>query len=212
MRRQVPALYLSTTLFSSSTGTSCIRPVLLFFYPQARQSIPTSARLQCRTLVNTTPLLSKKGGKQDTKRNVAQAITTSEAAANDPYDFSTLQEDIARAVQRLRDEVAKVRTSGKVGVESVGALRVTLKNAAGGAAGGEGGSRGDKSKGRGKRGGAEKEGSAGQETVKLEELAQVLQRGRMVVLIVGEAEVGSTLVSLFSMLGLGERLCDSLFK
>ena len=129
----------------------------------------------------------KQGVKQNAKRNIAQAITTSAAAANDPYDFTTLEKDIADGAQRLRDELTKIRVGGHVGVESVGALRVVLKDLGGRH---EAVPTVDKHKGRGKHAVGEKKGGS-DESIRLEELAQVLQRGRTLVLMVGEAEVSS---------------------
>ena len=146
-----------------------------------------SLRIHSQTFSSSAFWQSKQGGKQDTKRNVAQAIKTSEAASNDPYDFTTLEENITNATQRLRDELTKIRVGGRVGVESVSSLRVSLTGRGGKS---EAGSRVDKLKGRGKNGVGNTQGGR-DETLRLEELAQVMQRGRTLVLMVGEEEVSS---------------------
>ena len=141
---------------------------------------------------------SKQGGKQDTKRNVAQAITTSKAAGHDPYDFTSLEENIANVTQRLRDELTKIRLGGRVGVESVSGLRVSLQGLGGGS---EAGLKVDKLKGRGKNGAGDKRGGR-DETLRLEELAQVMQRGRTLVLMVGEMEVSSLRLCRLARVGI----------
>ena len=160
---------------------------LLAVIPSTVRLRTHSPRIHSQAFSSSAFWQSKQGGKQDTKRNIAQAITTSEAAGNDPYDFTTLEENIANVTQRLRDELVKIRVGGRVGVESVGELRVSLKGPGGGS---EAGPRVDKHKGRGKNGVGDKQGGR-DETLRLEELAQVMQRGRTLILMVGEEEVSS---------------------
>ncbi|MCJ1302324.1 Heat shock protein ssb1, partial [Hypocenomyce scalaris] len=119
------------------------------------------------TKAMSTPLL-KHGGKQESKRNVT--LATERTKDVDPFDFSELESGIQKALERLKDELGKLRAGGRFNPEVVEALRVELRN-----------------------------GEA-KETVRLRDLAQVLPRGgRTVVVLVGEGEhtqpIKSTILS-----------------
>ncbi|MCJ1435884.1 hypothetical protein MMC27_005260 [Xylographa pallens] len=75
---------------------------------------------------STTPLLLKKGQRDEPKRTVEKATARSEAADNDPYDFSALDAGIARALERLADELAKLKPGGRFNPDALEALRVSL--------------------------------------------------------------------------------------
>ena len=124
--------------------------------PQPFQRPPPS-HTSTRTLT-TSPALLKHGGKQESKRNVT--LATERTKDVDPFDFSELESGIQKALERLKDELGKLRAGGRFNPEVVEALRVELRN-----------------------------GEA-KETVRLRDLAQVLPRGgRTVVVLVGEGEV-----------------------
>ncbi|MCJ1380827.1 hypothetical protein MMC17_003936 [Xylographa soralifera] len=75
---------------------------------------------------STTPLLLKKGQRDEPKRTVEKATARSEAADNDPYDFSALEAGIDRALERLNDELSKLKPGGRFNPDMLEALRVSL--------------------------------------------------------------------------------------
>lgn len=85
---------------------------------------------QCTTLSNrrlfsTTPSLLKKGGKAARDESKAQASSQKDAApAEDPNDFSALEADIAAAVERVKDDLSKLRAGGRFNHEVLENLRV----------------------------------------------------------------------------------------
>lgn len=91
----------------------------------------------------------------------------------DPSDFSVLEANIETIVAGLRDNVKRIKPGG-VDVEAVGEVRVTLKK--------PGGSSSSSSS-------SDKGGKGARDVVKVGELAQVVPRGRVLVLLVGEKEV-----------------------
>jgi hypothetical protein len=81
-----------------------------------------------RRTFTTTPHLLKKGGKaaRDESKSQQQASSSKGAAApaDDPNDFSTLEADIATAVERLKDDLSKLRAGGRFNPELLENLRV----------------------------------------------------------------------------------------
>ncbi|KAI9734373.1 MAG: hypothetical protein M1834_002479 [Cirrosporium novae-zelandiae] len=156
-----------------------------------------------RTFSTTLPLL-KHGGKQNQKHNIAHAESVLASSSSpssskssskssstpekfDPLDFSILQAEIDRAVEKLKDELKDLRGGGRVTPEVLGRLMVRLKTGptAAAAAAGEGkaGKKGKSGKGAGEGAGGKEEG------VRLGSIAQVVPRGgRGIVVLVGEAE------------------------
>jgi ribosome recycling factor len=98
----------------------------------------------------------KKGGKA--AREEKPASSSKSAASDDPYDFSTLEADIASAIDRLKNDLSKLRAGGRFNPEVLENLRVQpdKKNP---------------------------------QTVKLNDLAQVIPKGRTVQILVGEQDV-----------------------
>ena len=100
------------------------------------------------------------------------------AGNDDARDFSAFQAEIDKASEHLKSELSKLKAGG-LDLEAIEALRVNLgagKGDAGtGPAGGKGRGKGD-GKGKG-------------EVVKVGDVAQVVPRGRMVVIMVGEKDV-----------------------
>ncbi|KAK5130668.1 hypothetical protein LTR16_001373 [Cryomyces antarcticus] len=78
-------------------------------------------------------------------------------AADDPFDFSVLESDIAKVHERLQHELKKLRLGGRFNPEVLEALRVHLVK-------------------------------GGKESVRLGDVAQVIPKGRVVQLVVGEKD------------------------
>lgn len=75
---------------------------------------------------STTPNLSKKGGKaaREEKASAQKDSGSAAATAEDPSDFSALEADIAAAVERLKDDLSKLRAGGRFNPEVLENLRV----------------------------------------------------------------------------------------
>lgn len=113
----------------------------------------------------TSPPLLKKGAKaaRSEKQQASSSSSAKDTAAtsDDPSDFSALEADIASAVERLKDDLSKLRAGGRFNPEVLENLRVQPdKSAAGGNA-----------------------------TVKLSDVAQVIPKGPVVHILVGEKDV-----------------------
>ena len=76
--------------------------------------------------LSTTPSLLKKGQRDEPKRTVEKATARSEAADNDPYDFSGLEAGIDRALERLTEDLSKLKPGGRFNPDTLEALRVSL--------------------------------------------------------------------------------------
>ncbi|KLJ10903.1 ribosome recycling factor [Blastomyces silverae] len=117
---------------------------------------------------STTSHLSKKKDKGNKASRTSDSGSGSGAAegagldGDDPFGFTQLENDIAGAVQRLKDDISKLRAGGRFNPEAIETLRVAV-------------SMGD--------------GKGSKETVKLGELAQVIPKGgRMLTILVGEED------------------------
>lgn len=104
---------------------------------------------------STTQCLLKKGAKA--AREEKQAASSKSEAADDPFDFTTLEADIAAAIERLKNDLSKLRVGGRFNPEVLENLRVQP----------------DKNS---------------NQTVKLNDLAQVIPKGRTVQILVGEKD------------------------
>ncbi|KAL9018989.1 MAG: hypothetical protein Q9185_003731 [Variospora sp. 1 TL-2023] len=161
----------SIRTYSSRLGAIPLCPQChsaLFPSASPLHSVPTTA--QQRHPFTTTPWpLSKHGGKKASKNTVSVNAqkTSSLDDSTDPNDFSALEANIEKIVTGLRDDVRRIKPGG-VDVEAVGEIRVALKKAGGSAV----------------KGGKERR----KDMVKVGELAQVVPRGRVLVLLVGEKE------------------------
>ncbi|GAB7348811.1 hypothetical protein MBLNU459_g7527t2 [Dothideomycetes sp. NU459] len=123
----------------------------------------------------SSPGLGKKGGKaareasrssDNSSKSSSGAAATAPAAsadAEDPFDFSALEADLARSVERLKADLSKLRAGGRFNPDVLEALRVTL-------------------------GKSKNEGGGGGGVVKLGDVAQVVPKGRTVQVLVGETE------------------------
>lgn len=93
----------------------------------------------------------------------------------DPFDFTALHDSIADALNRLRNDLAKLQRGVRIQPEAIERLPVQLKYA------GDPNAKG--------KGGKEKQ----TETVKVEDLATVvIKGGRTIVVMVGEESVRSS--------------------
>lgn len=66
--------------------------------------------------------MSKKGGKAS--RDERNASDKTQAASDDPFDFSGLESDIANAIERLKSDLSKLRAGGRFNPEVLENLRV----------------------------------------------------------------------------------------
>ena len=164
------------------------RRALHLHHPSAPlASTLTPPPLHHRQFSSTCPSLKKGGNekrKTDTSPNSTNSSTGAAAAADniDPFDTSELETSIQKAIERLRDDLSKLRVGGQFNPEAMEGFRVRL--------GGKGG------KGSGESG----------VSVRLGEVAQVLpRRKRSVVVVVAEKEVRSGFACLsISVALLGE--------
>ncbi|KAI4118331.1 MAG: hypothetical protein LQ345_001593 [Seirophora villosa] len=128
---------------------------------------------QRHSFITTPPRLSRQGGKKASKDTVSvNAHKTSSLNDANPSDFSALEANIETIVAGLRDNVKRIKPGG-VDVEAVGDVRVTLKKPGGGSSSSSS---------------SDKGGKGARDVVKVGELAQVVPRGRVLVLLVGEKE------------------------
>ena len=156
-------------------------PPLSILYTINRSFRPSVCR-HCLTArqISTSPLLLKKGGgKQEQKRTVGiNADKTSALGKDDALNFSDFQHAIDKATSHLKTQLSKLRTGG-VDLEAIESLNVDLSAPSGG--GGQG------PKKDGSRSGKKSE----ENIVRLGDIAQVVPKGRTVVVIVGEKDVTS---------------------
>ena len=165
------------------------RTLRLNFFRSSIYSIPAplvaSYSGAHRGLSTTTALLKKGGGKQEQKRTVKINSAKTEGR-DDASDFSDYRHEIGKATDFLKNELSKLRAGG-LDLDAIEALNVNVGSSGGG---GGGGSKKDSSRSGGKGKG---------DTVKLGDVAQVVPRGRIVVIMVGEKEVCSILRSIASL-------------
>jgi len=128
-----------------------------------------------RELSTTAPLLKKGGGKHEQKRTV-EISSAKTASKDDAHDFSGFQHEIDKATDYLKSELSKLRAGG-LDLVAIEALRVNLGTSGGGGGGGP------------KKDGA-RSGTKGKvDMARLGDVAQVVPRGRIVIIMVGEKEV-----------------------
>ncbi|KAF1977642.1 ribosome recycling factor [Bimuria novae-zelandiae CBS 107.79] len=147
-----------------SSNSPLLTSTRAFASPQ-RKFFP---RTTCgRRTFTTTPTLHKKAGKAnkahartDSSPPISKAGTST--ATDDAYDLSTVEAEILKAIEQLTHRLSQLRGGGRLAPEVVEGLKVQL-----GSTGKDGG---------------------GKETVRLGDVAQVVPRGRVLNVIVGEAE------------------------
>ncbi|KAL8922174.1 MAG: hypothetical protein Q9172_003676 [Xanthocarpia lactea] len=173
-----------SSILSTLTHTSFRRP---FDHPSTLLCIgchstlrPPPVQPQRKSFTTTPHLLKKQGGKGVSKNTVA--VNASKTANDDahPTDFTALETQISVIIENLREEVRNIKAGG-VNVEAVEDARVVLKSSGGGDAGVKGA--------KGKIGGNGPKGvGGGKEIVQVKDLCQIVPRGRLLVLMVGEKE------------------------
>ncbi|KAL1960763.1 hypothetical protein VTO42DRAFT_6593 [Malbranchea cinnamomea] len=84
-------------------------------------TIPCVEKYNSRSFSTTLPLSKKKKHKSDNDSNAAAS-----PSAEDPFDFSSLEETIKNAVEKFRAEVSKLRAGGRLNPEVLESLRVTV--------------------------------------------------------------------------------------
>ena len=89
--------------------------------PLTSQPLPPNSN-SIRTL-STTPTLFKKGGKQESKRTAT--LNAEKTAGLDPFDFSDYEAAVARAHERLRNDLGKIKAGGR-DPEAIEKVRVRL--------------------------------------------------------------------------------------
>ena len=116
--------------------------------------------------LTTTSLLSKRGGKQESKRTVS--LNAAKTQSVDPFDLSDYKAAVSRAQEHLKSELVKVKAGGR-NPSVVEDARVRLISK---------GKEDGKGNERGKR-----------DSVRLGDIASVVKRGRNLAILVGEKEV-----------------------
>ena len=120
-----------------------------------------------RPFSSSTILLKKAG-----KANKAHALSDSTPPVNDlsgststdeAYDMSGLEARILKAIERLTHELSQLRSGGRLNPELVESLKVTIGT-----------------------------GREGKETVRLGDIAQVVPKGRLLNVMVGDETVSFT--------------------
>ncbi|KAB8305046.1 hypothetical protein EYC80_004350 [Monilinia laxa] len=107
-----------------------LRPLLRL--PSSHQTTPHH-----RTLSSSSPLsfhssptlLKKKEKNKSSSSSSSNASEESSSAAeeNDPFDFSTLQAGIDKSLEKLKNDLGKLRTGGRFNPEILEGLRVKLE-------------------------------------------------------------------------------------
>ena len=69
----------------------------------------------------------KSEAKEKIKEKIAPASKSNTLAeSDDPYDFSSLNEKIEKSHEKLKDDLAKLRTGGRFNPEALESIRVSL--------------------------------------------------------------------------------------
>ncbi|TVY65536.1 Ribosome-recycling factor [Lachnellula suecica] len=106
-----------------------------------------------RTLSHSPPLLKKKS-KVDRER---EETARTDISTDNPFDFGDLEKGIEKAIEKLKNDLSKLRTGGRFNPEVLENLRVGIKG-------------------------------EGKKMERLGDLAQVLPKGRVVMVLVGEKD------------------------
>ncbi|KAL9110054.1 MAG: hypothetical protein Q9227_005393 [Pyrenula ochraceoflavens] len=154
-------------------------------------AMTTSTPLLLHRQFTTTPSLSKKGGKPkpsastknverdlspSTRASASEHVKPAQGDADDPHNFSEMESKIAQAIERYKQELMKIRTGMRPSAEIFERIPIVLRRNVG-----EGG------------------GKKVEETVRLEDVATVVVKGRGVSVVVNDAEhYKSILTSLSS--------------
>ncbi|KAH8592103.1 ribosome recycling factor-domain-containing protein [Bisporella sp. PMI_857] len=107
-------------------STSTIERQLIF--RAAPQSLLTTTKPpQCRPF-SASPFHLKKQGKEKSQQKASKASEPPEAetGADDPFDFSTLEAGIEKVLEKLKNDLSKLRTGGRFNPELLENVRVQL--------------------------------------------------------------------------------------
>lgn len=99
-----------------STRASLSRPLFRQHFPQV---------LATRRTFSRSPLVQKKKGRAEREKE-AEAAEKSSNVIEDPFDFSILQSGIEKSLERLKNDLSKLRTGGRFNPEALENLRVHL--------------------------------------------------------------------------------------
>ncbi|KAM0722314.1 hypothetical protein Q7P37_001755 [Cladosporium fusiforme] len=99
----------------NSSYTTCLRTP-----PQPRSQQPQPHR----TFTSTRTLLKKGAKAAREEKRAAQPASSPNGASEDPSDFTALEADIAAAIERLKDDLSKLRAGGRFNPEVLESLRV----------------------------------------------------------------------------------------
>lgn len=83
-----------------------------------------SKPLDLRRFFSHSPLRLKKKGKAD--REKQEAASEGVGEAEDPFDFSTLHDGIEKSLEKLKNDLSRLRTGGRFNPEILENVRVHL--------------------------------------------------------------------------------------
>jgi len=86
----------------------------------------TYQSLSSRRAFSQTPLLLKKKGKAE-REKAEEAAEKASGVVEDPFDFSTLETGIEKSLERLKNDLSKLRTGGRFNPEALENVRVHLR-------------------------------------------------------------------------------------
>lgn len=84
--------------------------------------MPSSLGLKTTRVFSQTAFLSKKGSKTEKK----ESRTEDSKGVEDPYDFSALETGIGKALEKLSNDLSKLRTGGRFNPEVLEAVKIHL--------------------------------------------------------------------------------------
>lgn len=122
-------------LSSRSLSRQCLikRTTCISVATKQHQHRHQVTRLNLSQAFSTSRCLAKgknKAGKAGKEEKQASSKTNNEASSDDPFDFTTLEADIASALEKVKNDLSKLRAGGRFNPEVVENLRVQLdKNA-----------------------------------------------------------------------------------
>jgi ribosome recycling factor len=125
----------SSALYIPRHNLSGCNPVLKFRRPkrptECLYKLQIAPQAQQRSAFSTTSTCLKKGGKGGKATSDTPILDNKPQrkrdAEIDPYDHSTLQAGIDKAIERLKDALSKTRNAGRVSSDTVEDLRVELE-------------------------------------------------------------------------------------
>ena len=79
----------------------------------------------CRDFTQTS-ILSKKKGKSDREKDEA-AEPVQSGGVDDPFDYSSLETGILKALEKLKNDLSKLRTGGRFNPEQLENVKVHLR-------------------------------------------------------------------------------------